>query len=952
MKNNRFIAPITGLFLAATLLCSCASAPKEPKGKTAQEYILAGEIEKAKGLFTNQAEINMVDEDGNTALHAAARINDPDLTTFLIIKGADTELKNNSGDTPLHVAVKGDGYEAARSLTNMGADIFALDADGMSALETSIEKSEVYYDIMINEKTAKLKDAGSGNGIVHFFVNRQNQKAVDYCINKKIPIDNKNSAGQTPLALALKDPKSLSQAQIAADLILAGAATVRCNAQYFEDAVEQRNMSLRMSDGQTPLHFAAIYGHTGISQYLLDNGADTKAQDISGATPLHEAVRYGNVETARQLIEKGANVNGQDSLGKTPLLLLIPEARQSEIYSLLLENGANVNQKDMYGDTILHICSMSKVAPEVLGMFTGAGADINIRNKKGLTPIATSIEHGRSEQVNFFASNGADIHAEDAKKNTPLTSVLKRPDDMYKSLVIKQNASSIDSKGNTPLLVALKNNAPFERIQYIADLDSNVNARNMDGESALFVAVEKNNREAGELLLARNADIFAANTQNISPLRKSLESQNGSEQWLINSKTIQARDGSGNTVLHYASEWMLPNDTMNFLIQKGTDVNAVNGNGETPLFSAAKADNADAIVSLVKSGASLRARDNLGSSPLHAAVRWDALAAAEKLVDMGLDIDCQNVGGKTPLAEAAVEGNMTMARLLLKHGANPNTYDQNGRTCLSDAIRGGQYEMVKLLLSAKANPQIQDLAGRTPYHEAASLGDKEIIAMLQRAGANPLARDKAGNTPLSIAFGKDEDIMYAILGNDRMIADSDGNTPIHIAVQKKAKHSILQSFILKGYPFDTRNSYGWTPLSIAASAGQKDAAALLLENGADPFAKTPSKGGSVLSLAFNEKSGYLLGYIVKNASGKTDIRGNTILHYAARLADEATVSRLLKLGLNKRAKNVSGETPYDVAVSWKKEGNAALLSLNETVSEPAGESAPNEGVSNESSASD
>ena len=178
---------------------------------------------------------------------------------------------------------------------------------------------------------------------------------------------------------------------------------------------------------------------------------------------------------------------------------------------------------------------------------------------------------------------------------------------------------------------------------------------------------------------------------------------------------------------------------------------------------------------------------------------------------------------------------------------------------------------------------------------------------------------------LSIAFAKDEDIIYSVLGNDRMIADSDGNTPVHIAVQTRAKQSILESFISKGYPFDTRNSLGWTPLALAASYGLKDASALLLEKGADPFAQTPSKGGSVLSLAFNEKGGYLLGYIVKNAKNKTDIRGNTILHYAARLADEETVARLLKLGLNKRAKNVSGETPYDIAVNWKKDGNAALL---------------------------
>ncbi len=927
MKNHLFVlaTAIVCAALSFALLSCVSTKPSEKKSGTAQEYILAGEIDKAKSLFSNQADINNVDEDGNTALHAAARINDGDLVTFLVIKGADTELKNNSGDTALHVAVKSEAMNAARSLTSMGADIFSLDAEGASALETCIGKGELYYDIMINEKTAALKDSASGNGIVHYFVNTQNKNAVDYCINKKIPIDQKNNAGKSPLALALQDPQNIIQAQIAADLILAGAAPVNCNAKYFEEALLQRNMSLRMSDGQTPLHFAAIYGHAGIAQYLLDNGGDTKAQDISGATPLHEAARYGNVEIVRQLLASGANVNGQDSLGKTALLVLIPQEKQAEIYSLLLTNGANVNQKDMYGDTILHIASMSKISPEILRMFTEAGADINIRNKKGLTPIATSIEHGQAEQVNFFAINGADIHAEDAKKNTPLTSVLARSDDMYKALVVKQNASSIDSEGNTPLVVALKRNAAFERVQYIADLDSNVNARNRDGESALFVAVQKNNRAAGELLLSRNADIFAANTQNISPLRLSLESQNGSEQWLLNSTTIAARDGSGNSVLHYAAEWSLPNDVMNFLIQKGADVNAVNGNGETPLFSAAKADNAAAIDSLVKSGASLAARDHLGSSPLHAAVRWDAFTAAERLINLGFNIDSQNVAGKTPLAEAAVEGNITMARLLLSRGANPNTYDQNGRTCLSDAIRGGQFEMTKLLLSAKANPQIQDLSGRTPYHEAASLGDKDIIDLLKKSGANPLARDKSGVTPLSIAFAKDEDIIYSVLGNDRMIADSDGNTPVHIAVQTRAKQSILESFISKGYPFDTRNSLGWTPLALAASYGLKDASALLLEKGADPFAQTPSKGGSVLSLAFNEKGGYLLGYIVKNAKNKTDIRGNTILHYAARLADEETVARLLKLGLNKRAKNVSGETPYDIAVNWKKDGNAALL---------------------------
>ena len=69
----------------------------------------------------------------------------------------------------------------------------------------------------------------------------------------------------------------------------------------------------------------------------------------------------------------------------------------------------------------------------------------------------------------------------------------------------------------------------------------------------------------------------------------------------------------------------------------------------------------------------------------------------------------------------------------------------------------------------------------------------------------------------------------------------------------------------------------------------------------------------------------MLGYIVKYSGKKTDIKGNTILHYAARFADRATVTRLLSLGLDKTVKNYAGERPYDIAISWKNQKIADLL---------------------------
>ena len=127
-----------------------------------------------------------------------------------------------------------------------------------------------------------------------------------------------------------------------------------------------------------------------------------------------------------------------------------------------------------------------------------------------------------------------------------------------------------------------------------------------------------------------------------------------------------------------------------------------------------------------------------------------------------------------------------MASFLIARGANPNSFDTTGRTALSGAVRANSYDMVRLLLSSKANPQIQDMDGRTPYHDAALLGERQIIDELRMAGANPLTRDKNGMTPLALTFPKQKNLMYAVLGKDKMLTDSDGNTPVHIAIQARA----------------------------------------------------------------------------------------------------------------------------------------------------------------------
>lgn len=904
---------ICGIFFIA----GCNSTKQE--NVSIQKLIKDGKYDEAKSFFISKVDINSQDEEGNTVLHSAVMMNDADMVTFLLIKGADKEIKNFSNQTPLILAIEEDKYESAKALTDFNADVFTCNSENISALELALSKNEIYFDIMINEKTAKLHDI-EGRTIIHHFVLDKNENALSYAIKQNLPIDEKDKNGETPLALAEKDPSSPVNAKMAALLLLGGAKATDGDLSYFEQAVIARNYSITMRDGQTPLHIASIYNHTGIASYLLENNASTSSQDINGSTPLHEACRYGNTNIVSLLLDHKADVNGQDSLCKTPIELIIPEENRIEIYKLLLSHNADVNHKDMYGDTVLHTGAMLNLTTDELSILCESGADVNIRNKKGYTALATSIENNVKSHVEFFVNHGADIHAEDSEHKTPLLKTLNSDDGLFEAIITKENVNTVDSEGNTPLIIAIANDASKEKITHLLALGCNVNACNRKGNSALYYAVEKNNKEIGLDLIEKNANIFSANTAEMSPLKLALTT--GKSTWLINSKTIISKDGSGNSVLHYAADWNLIN-AIDFLIKKGAVIDSINSNGQTPLFFASRADNTQVIDKLISCGANINARDNLGSTVLHTAIRWNAVKSAKKFINLGIDINHQDVSGKTALAEAAIGGNTELTQLLLSLGANPNIYDTNGKTAIVDAIRANQKQTVTLLLNSGANPQIQDMNGRTPYHEACETGDLEMISILRKAHGNPLNRDKEGNTPLSICFSKGDDFVNAVLGTNKNITDSDGNTPVHIAVSNKASLSSLENLIKKGFPFDTRNSSGATPLALAVKENKKDYAIVLLENGASPFAEI--NNSNVITLVLTQKNEEILNNIAKYSGNKTDIQGNSILHYAAKFGDASTVKNLLAKGLNKSLKNITGETPYDVALSWEHKDIANLL---------------------------
>jgi len=922
-------------FLLAALITSCASTEEVDESLIRSEQpnlqllILQGRYDEAKDLFFTGIDVNQPDIDKNTALHVAASMGSVDMIDYLLARGADSSLRNKDGNTPIHVAILNRKYDAIRALAESGKTIFVTDKEGKNALDHIFEiDGELLYNAVITPKTLKITNE-EGQTLIHYFILKKNLTAIQKCAALGVDLSEENAEGLTPLQLALQDTTNLTNIKMAAELIKAKCEPVRGEFSYFEDTVRTYNVSLRFTNNRTPLHMAVAYGHQGIAQYLLENGAQIEAQDNFGATPLHTAAEYGQTSIAKLLLDYGANVNARDQMGRTPLLSKIAKKQQLDMYTALLNYNADVHAKDIYGNTPLHNATISAVSNLILNRLVKEGADVDARNEDGVTPLALAVEYELLDQISFFVNLNADINAKDKLGESPLIKAINIASatknlSVLQELITPNNVDSRDTDGNTVLHQAVKLNAGNDIIRYFANSGADLNARNANGDCILYTAVQMNNKEAGQFLINEGADIYSRNSEEYSPLRIAMEKGGAVRDWFMNKKVINGADGNGNTPLHYAAEWKY-DENISYIIAKGGDINKKNSIGQTPLFNAAKENSASTIKLIIENGANPNARDLLNNTPLHQSVQWNTLDATKILISMGAIIDAKNTSGKTPLAVAAIYDSVDSAKILLENKADVNSSDITGKTILMEAVLQKSERVIPVILAYGANVNTQDMYGRNSYHEAAEIKDKEIIRVLAEYGGNALSRDSFGKTPFSLVTNENISLINMVLGKNKKLSDSDGNNPLHIAILCKVKADTMTGLIESGYDINQRNSKGLTPLNYAIIQRQNNLAKILIQNNADPFV-ADNNGDCAITLAFNSPEVQdVLDALIRKYASAADFQGDTILHYAARSANEETLKHIMAFGLNKNARNNNGETPYEVAKRWKNQTAMKLL---------------------------
>lgn len=138
-------------------------------------------------------------------LHYAHENFQEDVFNFILAQGVPVDLKNPQGETVVQRAARGGDFERMRFYLSKGADLAgnaqevlvkAIEKKDLPAIEWAVEHGA---DVM-----GRVSSGDSVTTLLHLACNNFREDVTDYLLRKGVPLDARNSAGETVLHLAAR----------------------------------------------------------------------------------------------------------------------------------------------------------------------------------------------------------------------------------------------------------------------------------------------------------------------------------------------------------------------------------------------------------------------------------------------------------------------------------------------------------------------------------------------------------------------------------------------------------------------------------------------------------------------------------------------------------------------------------------------------------------------------
>ena len=380
-------------------------------------------------------------------------------------------------------------------------------------------------------------------------------------------------------------------------------------------------------DGTTALHWAANRDDLATARLLLDAGARPGVANRYGATPLLVAATNGSAAMLEALLAAGADPDVGLPEGETPLMRAARAGRVGAVRALL-RHGAAVDAAEQWrGQTALMWAAVENNIEAADALLDG-GANIHARSTGGFSPLLFAVRAGHIDMVRTLLAAGASPEETLLDGTSALVLATKNAHYELGALLLAAGANpNADDQGWTalhelkwtrrpnfgrdnppPLTTGTMSDLEFVRVlaEHGANLDSRQtkepgngyrNVLNRIGSTPFLLAAKAADVELMRLLVALGADSLLPNEDGTTPLMVAAgvgiwavgESPGTNEEALEAVQyalglggSVTTIDNNGDTALHGAiirsSEPLV-----RFLLDQGSDIDAVNNEGWTPL---------------------------------------------------------------------------------------------------------------------------------------------------------------------------------------------------------------------------------------------------------------------------------------------------------------------------------------------------------------------------------
>jgi len=503
---------------------------------------------------------------------------------------------------------------------------------------------------------------------------------------------------------------------------------------------------------------------------------------------------------------------------------------------------------------------------EEIRKFLADGGDPNTVDKDGNALIHIAIQYGRAESLDTLLQAGADANLKNRAGNTAAimaAGVDRR--DMIDLLIKYGGDMRTRGNGGVTTLMLASSAGNVSLMDILLKLGVPIEGVDDKGRTALFYSVSAPGPQALTFLFDSGADGQAVDRDNGTPLHLLDENSQAATASLLldrGADVNKARHSSGETALHIASgagAWRL----VETYLDRGSSmiINQPSTVLGTPLFYA------------------LGERIN----------KTDGTATIQLLLEAGADPNMPSVKNKLPIVHAVEKLDAQRAGLLLRWGADTDVFLISRKSLLHVAVERKDVEMAELLLDYNIDPDIRDMSGKTPLFYAVEMKDEDMVQYLLANGSNPNINSHDGTN-----------MFHMVLKDDTKRASgfsSLGSLMIRYGGSLRASKDPLHPLLLQ-----------------SAVSGNETILRYLLENRVNPNV-TEEDGVTALMITsarqYSDLSLLLIrfGAVVNTA----DNRGNTALHYAARIGSVAGVELLLRYNAAPDPVNYESKRPIELA---------------------------------------